>query len=113
MFAKLKQKRSSQVFLIVFLISLFFTYWLIRHYQHTMHTTIAAVKEKAQQQTIDDAQDLNNFISSLVPLVQSLAQELSSKKISKEAIEKRLQEKPVEVSGFGVAFAPYAYDAKT
>jgi hypothetical protein len=49
----------------------------------------------------------------LIPLATQLADELSTKKMTKKEIEQRLQQKPIEVFGFGVAFTPYSYDTQT
>ncbi len=97
---------------ILVCISLTLTGLLTLKHIKNKYTVINAAHMQAQQETIHAAQQLDSFITELIPLVHSLSNELTTKKLSKEQIEERLQQKPVEISGFGVAFEPYAYDNK-
>ena len=109
----INKKYTSYLLLVVSCVSFISaTFFLFKHVA-IKKNLYEKTKNHAHYQTQATAQKLEQFIHPLKQLVVSLADALSNKKLFKKEIEEWLQKKPVEVSGFGVAFAPYAFDAKT
>ncbi len=104
--------RFSLILLVLCLISLSITVGLIVKYAYTNRSLTQYAQKQALQQTKKAATQMNGFVSQLKPLVHNLADELSKKRLNKNEIEQRLQQKPVEIYGFGVAYLPNAFSNK-
>jgi hypothetical protein len=59
------------------------------------------------------AEKIARFAHEWKATVDTIAQELSAGRLPYADINKRLQQKPSDMRGLGVAFTPYAYDKKT
>jgi hypothetical protein len=100
---------STALFACIFLVAAFV---FERRYRLQRSQLVTSIQDAAQQKTITAAQELNAFISRLVPVTNEIAQTLASKKLSADEIEALLKErKPTDFFGLGVAFAPYAFDS--
>ncbi len=70
------------------------------------------MKSDAKKSSLAAMKQIDNFMSQLKPLVDTLADKLNHTKMSAKEIEDYLETKPVGVFSFGVAFAPYQFDAQ-
>jgi hypothetical protein len=75
-------------------------------YVRESNRVIDVAYKQAEQTTRQTAERLDHFVSLLEKISTELAQKLSAGSMDNAAIEAELKKKPVEVSGFGVAFAP-------
>jgi len=90
-------------------ISIAFTGYLFHGHRQMTQAVTQSTQELAAAETKEAARELGQVMASLVPTAQTLAADLSAKELSKAQLEKRLHNKPVELHGLGVAFAPYRY----
>ena len=68
----------------------------------------------AQQETENASEKMDQFILILKPIAESIAKIIEEKKLTKKELESLLQEKkPLEISGLGVTFLPYAFNQET
>lgn len=97
--------------LICTILSAIVAFGLAGHYYLVRQNLINTVKAQAQQETIRASKQVDDFLrQTLPPTVNSLADDISSGKVLKDEIKERIKQKAANVTGIGVAFAPYAYD---
>lgn len=106
--------KPSQLFFWLFFISCFASLvlagWCLYNYNVIKYGIIDNTKNNAQQQTDKAAQEINDFLLLLQPIVDSIAQEFRTGALPADQIIERIQQKAFNVTGIGVAFAPYAVD---
>lgn len=88
--------------LLGFVVSMF----LAGSYIYNVRNATGQAYKNAAQTTYDTSQSFNNFINLLNKITTDLAEKLAAGPMDNAAIEAELKKKPVEVSGFGVAFLP-------
>jgi len=107
-------KRVVYVFiLLVCVASGLTTVRLVTNYQQIERNIIETAKTQAAEQTLKAAQEIDKFLESLYPLVEDLAKDLTAGTLNNEQLIQRLQKKEINIAGFGVEYAPYAFDTST
>lgn len=111
---KLHMQRISWLWLGCIAISCIVSAYLGYRFISIRNTLLFQAEENARRDTKSAASELNTFINMLKPLAQSVADKIGNTQMSKQQIiELITKKKPVEVSGLGVAFLPYAFDSET
>lgn len=109
-----KVRRTSYLWLLLVGAGLAATIYLTYNFFAVRDRLLDKARENARQDTINASRELSSFITMLKPLAQSIAKELSSKKLSKSEIETLLREnKSPAIAGLGVAFLPNAFGPDT
>ena len=80
------------------------------YYQLTNKIVKQTIKN-AQEQTVSVAQKLDDIIVELIPIVQKIANKMSSQKLSYDEIIALIKQKPIELNGLGVGFLPYKFSS--
>lgn len=108
---RLEFRRMSWLWLFISVLTGSTTLFLGYRYMAIKNKFLLQAKQSAENETQEAAVQLNKFIMMLKPLVDATAEKLSQKNMSKqELIEYVKQHKPVDISGFGVAYLPYQFD---
>ncbi len=75
---------------------------------------VSQAKKIAIDETKKSAGEVDKFLATLKPFADSLAEKLATGNFTtKQQIKKLVQAKPKNISGVGIAFAPYAIDKDT
>jgi len=104
MFISISSKRTSLVLSLLSAIGFICAAFFIYQYITTKRRIADIAYAQSQKRTLETAQQLNSFIEMLKPLVNNLTQKLNTENLSTDQIKKILMEKPVEITGFGIAF---------
>ena len=109
-----QQKLIFKTLLLLCGISFLVVLLLVYNHLHDKNQIVQEAKNHAKREAVRAAKQIDNDLRKLVPLAQSLADDLSSGKLKKEQLVDRLKstvEMNPYIFGFGVAYVPYAYDA--
>lgn len=92
------------------IISFAWSSYCIYSYFHLKLTTIATNKAQAEKDSQETAQKMDTLLLALKTVATSLANELSTTQLTEQQIRQRLEQKPTDISGLGVAYLPYAFN---
>ncbi len=107
-------KRTSYIWLLLACAGLVGTIYFTYNFFAVRDRLLGQAREYARKDTINASKELSSFITMLKPLAESIANELSSKKLSKAEIEALIREKKSPaIAGLGVAFLPHAFGPDT
>jgi hypothetical protein len=107
-------RKTSYLWLLLASVGLVVTIYFTYQFFAVRNQLLDEAREYARQDTLAVSRELSGFIMMLKPVAESIAKELSSKKLSKAEIEALIREKKSPaIAGIGVAFLPHTFDQNT
>ena len=107
------EKTTFRIMIVLCGLTLTFFVWLAYDYFHFHKQLVLNAKNSARAESHRAAMQINGELEKLIPLARSIADDLTSGKLKKEALKERLKrtiDHNPEIYGIGAAFKPFVFD---